>query len=195
MKSFKKIVLLAMGVLSISATKLVDNKYVLSKDYTVTIFGTSNLHNWNETVGIVTGDCNLSLNADGSFNLEKLYLDMNVNSIKSTEGGVMNRNTYKALKSDTHPDIIFSIETPIKAGSPETTISAQGFLSIAGVTKPITMQVKVSMQMQGNLTFEGSQTIKMTDYGITPPTALFGTLKTGDEITINFKTKFILTAN
>jgi hypothetical protein len=55
------------------------------------------------------------------------------------------------------------------------------------------MQVKVFMPSTGQLAFEGSQTIKMTDYGITPPTALFGTLKTGDEITITFKTNFTST--
>ncbi|HTA26291.1 MAG TPA: YceI family protein, partial [Bacteroidia bacterium] len=76
-----------------------------------------------------------------------------------------------------------------------TTISAKGTLTIAGVTKPIDMLIKVSAPNQGYLTFEGSQTIKMTDYGITPPTALLGTMKTGNEITINFKTVFTITSN
>jgi polyisoprenoid-binding protein YceI len=196
MKSFKKIVLITIAALSISATNPVDNKYDLSKGYTVTILGTSNLHNWTENVGTVTGYCNVGWNTDKTFNLGKLYLSMEVSSIKSTEGGIMNRNTYKALKADIHPEIIFSINTPIqsiKAESIENNISVQGFLSIAGVTNPITMQVKVSMEGTGNLTFEGSQAIKMTDYGVTPPKALFGTLKTGNEITISFKTKFTTT--
>jgi len=29
--------------------------------------------------------------------------------------------------------------------------------------------------------------IKMTDYGIKPPTALFGRLKTGDDVKVNFE--------
>ena len=29
--------------------------------------------------------------------------------------------------------------------------------------------------------------IKMTDYGIKPPTAIFGRLKTGDEVKVNFE--------
>jgi hypothetical protein len=28
--------------------------------------------------------------------------------------------------------------------------------------------------------------IKMTDFGIKPPTAIFGTLRTGDEVKVNF---------
>ena len=33
----------------------------------------------------------------------------------------------------------------------------------------------------------------MTDYGVDPPTAMFGMLKTGDAITINFETTFSIT--
>ena len=36
----------------------------------------------------------------------------------------------------------------------------------------------------------GAQQVKMTDYGVDPPTALFGVLKTGDAITISFNTTF-----
>jgi polyisoprenoid-binding protein YceI len=186
-----------IAVLSICATNPVIDKYLLSKDYTVTILGTSNLHNWNETVGIVSGDGSVTWNADGSFDLDAINLKMQVNSIKSDMGSMMNNNTYKALKADNNPEIIFTLTEPIKSikeGS-GTTISAKGTLTIAGKAQPITMAVKVSIQNHNLLSFVGSQTIKMTDYGISPPTALLGTLRTGNEITINFKTAFTTAAN
>ena len=52
------------------------------------------------------------------------------------------------------------------------------------------MQVKISMPQKGTIDFSGSQKIKMTDYGVTPPKALFGALVTGDDITISFSTTF-----
>lgn len=198
MKSLKKISLVIIAALAISATTVVESKYVLSKNYTVTILGTSNLHSWSETVETVLGDGSVTWNEDGSFNLDAIHLKMDVHSIKSDMGSIMNNNTYKALKADKNPEIIFTLTTPInsvKAGTIATTISAEGTLSIAGVTRPIDMTVKVSIQDHTLLSFEGSKVIKMTDYGISPPTALFGTLKTGDEITINFKTNFTVTAN
>jgi len=197
MKSFRKILLAAIAILSVSAISVVESKYILSKDYTVTILGTSNLHNWNESVETVTGTSAVSWNTDGSFNLNTLYLSMNVHSIKSDVGGIMNSNTYKALKADSHPEIVFTLTSPLESikASITNTISAKGSLTIAGVTNPVTMQVKVLAQNQGKLSFEGSQIIKMTDYGVNPPTALFGTLKTGNEITINFKTNFTTTTN
>ncbi len=198
MKSFKIILVLAVATLFTSASPPEIYKYLLSKNYTVTILGTSNLHNWNETVGTVFGDGSVTWNADGTFDLDAINLKMQVSSIKSDMGSIMNNNTYKALKEDHNPEIIFTLNTPvksIKAGAAATTIHAEGVLTIAGATKPIEMQIVVSAPNKGYLTFDGSQTIKMTDYGISPPTALLGTLKTGNDITINFKTVFTVTSN
>jgi len=198
MKPFKIFLLVIIATLSICATTPDINRYLLSKNYTVTILGTSNLHNWNETVGTVFGDGSVTWNADGSFDLDAINLKMQVSSIKSDMGSIMNNNTYKALKADNNPEIVFTLNTPvksIKAGETATTVSAKGTLTIAGATKTIDMIIKVSAPNHGYLTFEGSQTIKMTDYGISPPTALLGTLRTGDDITINFKTVFTVTSN
>ncbi|HTB32943.1 MAG TPA: YceI family protein [Bacteroidia bacterium] len=197
-RSFKTILVIAVAILFISAANPARNRYLLTKDSTVTILGTSNLHNWNETVSTVLGDGSVTWNTDGSFDLDEINLKMEVNSIKSDMGSIMNNNTYKALKSDKYPEIIFTLTIPvasIKAGAASTTISAKGTLFIAGVNKSIDMQVKVAAPNQGYLTFEGSKTVKMSDYGISPPTALLGTLRTGDEITINFKTIFTITSN
>lgn len=198
MRSLKTIIVLAVSIIFISAANPARNRYLLSKDSTVTILGTSNLHNWNETVSIVLGDGSVTWNEDGSFDLDGINLKMEVNSIKSDMGSIMNNNTYKALKSDKYPEIIFTLSSPvtmIKGGPASTTISAKGTLFIAGVNKSIDMEVKVAAPNQGYLTFEGSKTVKMSDYGISAPTALLGTLRTGDEITINFKTVFTITTN
>jgi len=191
MKQFTILLLMAFAL--ISAGVAVNDNYTIAKGYTVTINGTSNLHNWTETVGTVTGSSVVSTNSDGSFNMETLTIKIEVRSIKSTEGGAMNNNTYKALKADADPEITFTLTTPlrsIKTAASAITVSAHGTMTIAGVTKPVIMQVKASMPQKGTMEFEGTQAIKMTDYGISPPTALFGALKTGDDITITFKTDF-----
>jgi len=196
MKKLK--IFLLMAIPFICAWTSVEDTYTLSTGYTVTIHGTSNLHDWNETVGTVSGAGIVSSNSDGSFNLDAISITMEVHSIKSTEGSIMNNNTYKALKADADPEITLKLSAPIKsiqAKSGEIAIPAKANLTIAGVTNAIDILIKVSMPEQGKLAFEGTQTIKMTDYGINPPTALFGTLKTGNEITINFKTIFSQKAN
>jgi filamentous hemagglutinin family protein len=44
----------------------------------------------------------------------------------------------------------------------------------------------VQVGSDGSVTFSGSKKLKMTDYGIKPPTALMGTMTVGDEVEIVF---------
>jgi len=193
MSGFKNFLLVAVTVVLTSANTDVKNTYTLSKGYTVSIHGTSNLHDWDENVVTVTGDGNVDWNGDANFDLNAMNIKMVVNSIKSTEGSMMDKNTYKALKADDHPDITFVLTAPVKSIQVGThVIAAKINLTIAGVTKAIDMPVTATSVAHGNISFEGSKAIKMTDYGITPPVALFGTMKTGNEITIKFKTVFAI---
>jgi polyisoprenoid-binding protein YceI len=192
MKRLKNIVLL--GFMLVSFLCSAQDSYVLANDYTVKILGTSNLHNWDETVGTISGYGVVNWNSDGSFDVDAIKMVMDVNSIKG-ESSIMNNKTYKALKADTNPKITFTLRAPVKAVKADpggTMVSATGTLTIAGITKTINMKVTIISLTKGKLIMQGSQVIKMTDYGIIPPTALFGTLKTGDEITLDFKTTFLL---
>jgi polyisoprenoid-binding protein YceI len=195
MKSFRFFLLTAVASLYVSAYIPGKNIYTLTNNYTVTINGTSNLHSWDEKVETVSGKGIVNWNKDGSLDLDSIKIIMDVHSIKSDMGSIMNNNTYKALKADANPKIIFTLKDPLKSiqtNSNETIVLAKGNLSIAGVTKSVEIQVKVFIQEPTKLAFQGNETIKMTDYGVDPPTALFGTLKTGNEVTINFKTSFTL---
>jgi polyisoprenoid-binding protein YceI len=180
------LLLVLSASLAVHATK---NSYTLSNDYQVSIFGTSNLHNWNEKVKHVSGTTTISWNADGSFSVEAIDITMDVKSIKS-ESSAMDKNTYKALKADAYPQITVALNAPltgIAGKAAGTTVWVKANVTIAGVTKVMDMQIQIKMPAAGKLTFEGAQKIKMSDFGLTPPTALLGTLKTGNDITIKFK--------
>jgi polyisoprenoid-binding protein YceI len=181
-------------LLLISAGEPVKNTYILTRDYTVTIDGTSNLRNWHEKVGEVTGDMTAVINEDGSVELRALRISMKALSIKSDMGRGMDKKTYEALKASAYPEILFTLNAPLKLTQIrdcQTTIPVKGELALAGIRNPVIMQVKTFAISQGVLQFEGSQTIKMSDYGVKPPTALFGTMRSGPDITIHFKTNFL----
>ena len=74
MKQFKYFLLAAAAISLMGASPAGQDKYSLSKGYTVTINGTSNLHDWDETVGTVTGDGIVTWNTDGSFDLEAMNI-------------------------------------------------------------------------------------------------------------------------
>jgi len=187
-----RIILPAALILFTGAAAPVKKAYTLSGDYSVSIHGTSNLHSWVEKVESVSGDGMVSWNKDGSFDLENINLKLEVHSIKSDNGSIMNNKTYEALKADRHPQIIFRLGVPVRSiqTKAEKTISAKGHLTIAGVTRPVDMKVKVLMNENERLSLEGSQVIKMSDYAVVPPEAFFGSLKTGNEITLYYKISF-----
>lgn len=181
------------GTLLLSAIIPVKKNYDLSGNHSVVINGTSNLHDWSEVVETVTGNASGTMNKDQSLNLEQINIKMDVYSIKSTQGSVMDNNTYKALKADKNPYILYALKQPVQAIPPgaKKTVPVKGRLTVAGITRDANMTVILVMLDSGKFTFEGTQVLRMTDYGIVPPTALLGTLKTGNEITIKFKSEFI----
>ncbi|HEY2583884.1 MAG TPA: YceI family protein [Mucilaginibacter sp.] len=190
MKLFK-ILSLVVGLISSINIAIAQDNYSLSTQV-VTINGTSNLHGWHENVEKVTGKIEVKQNADKSLSLQGLSIIVNVNSIKSDESG-MNSRTYKALKADKFPEITFALIEPlanIPAGAKAHSASAIGHLTIAGVTRSIIIPVKITLDEDKKITVDGVQQVKMTDYGIDPPTALLGMLKTGDVVIIDFKTSF-----
>src|SRR5579872_5065991 len=168
--------------------------YVLTRDYAVTIDGTSNLRDWKENVCQVSGAMEAEVNVDGSIELTSIRISMDVLSIRSDMGRVMDNKTYEALKANVHPEILFTLSAPLRLTPVRncgTAIPVKGNLSLAGVSKPVTMQVRTFEIDRGNLQFEGFENLKMTDFGVKPPSALFGTMRASPDITIHFKINFI----
>ena len=191
MNRYKITVFFAFLLFTINILKAQDN-YALSTNL-VTITGTSTLHNWNEKVESISGKGNVKKNADKSLSLQSFKIIIKVNSIKSNEGSSMNNKTYKTLKADKYPEITFVLTEPvanIPYGANAYVVTTKGLLTIAGVTKPIIMPLKITLNDEKKITVDGAQQIKMTDYGMDPPTLFFGTIKVGDNITVNFKTTF-----
>lgn len=192
MKSYRNLLIIIMLFLWRSNATAQTN-YLLNDGYSVTIHGGSNIHDWDETAGKVSGTSTISWNSNGSFNITAMKMEVDARSIKSSEGNTMNNKTYKALKADDHPAITFTLTSPlqsIKASQAGENVTASGDISIAGITHQITIHAKVTASPGGNVTIDGSQPIKMSDYKIDPPTALFGVLKVSDAITIHFKIEF-----
>lgn len=159
------------------------------KSFKMSIAGTSSLHKWESSVNTATIKSDVVINEAGLEAINSLVLEVDAKSIKSTKGAMMDNKTWDALKTDQYPKITYQlsrIESITPAGSGEYDIKALGNLSIAGVKQAISMTVKGKILGNGSLSIKGSKALKMTDFKIDPPTALMGTLKTGNDITISF---------
>jgi hypothetical protein len=173
----------------------VQKTYSLSGDYTVSIHGTFSIHDWSETIGKVSGELVGTAGGDGSAMVQSIRIVMQVRSIKGDMGSVMNNKTYKALKGDADPEITFVLTGPVtlnRIAEGNKAVSVKGSLTLAGVTRAVMMSVISFTGTPGKMSIEGEEKIKMTDFGVKPPSALFGTMRAAPEITINFKTDFTI---
>jgi hypothetical protein len=155
----------------------------------ISIKGTSNLHNWE--VNSKSGSINADMKIDSGHvsEIKSLELKVSVTTLKSTKGAVMDKNMYQALKAGEFPYITFNLLsiTKILKTVWVDEIIATGYLEIAGIRKIIELTVYAKTNTSQGTNFNLSKKIKMSDYGIKPPTALFGLLKTGNEIDIEIK--------
>lgn len=77
--------------------------------------------------------------------------------------------------------------TEISAGN--FTVETQGDLTISGVTKRINQTFAVKIVGKKAIV-SGKTKIDMTTYSVKPPTALMGTIKTGKDVTVDFKVTY-----
>jgi polyisoprenoid-binding protein YceI len=166
------------------------HKYKIDKNKII-IKGTSNLHDWKMEVEDINGNMDADIKDNKIESINSLTLNVNVNSIKSGKS-LMDKKTYYALKSELYPEIHFSLSgiSDIIINNKGQLVTANGILSIAGIKKSIQIKAIGSTYNNGDLGFTGSKSLKMSDFNIMPPTAIFGTLKTGDSIVVEFDISF-----
>lgn len=162
--------------------------YTMAPNPEFMIKGTSNVHDWEETVQKVSGSGSVQKGENGTISILSLSVKIECRDIKSSHGSIMDGKTYDALKADDHPTITYKLLSPISNIVPAsgTTVVAKGQLTIAGVTKPVDLQVKIVEKSDGTLTFQGTKKLKMTDFNVSPPTAFMGAMKVGDEVELSF---------
>jgi hypothetical protein len=58
---------------------------------------------------------------------------------------------------------------------------------MAGAEKPISVDLAAKRGTAGSWSLKGSKTLQMTEWGIKPPSLMFGTMKVRDPVTIRFE--------
>jgi hypothetical protein len=170
-----------------------------TKDSQLFVKGTSTLHDWQCRAEQLSSQFVAEIGEGNIKQIRSFVLNVPVNSIRSiTEQGAyydkgMDKNIYKALKADKNPNITFTFSRIVKKNSNGKGLDMEimGALRVAGVTKELTIIVR-SIPISDGLLFEGKVPLKMTDYKVEPPTAIFGTIKTGNEVMVEFKMAYLL---
>jgi polyisoprenoid-binding protein YceI len=175
-----------------SAQTVLSQKYDVNKNASsMKIEGTSNIHDWEMVAEDFQGNLNVEVNDGQLVAITALDFTVVAESLKSGKGG-MDKNTYKALKTDNNKNIIYQLNRVKEIDCTSKTrciVSTSGYLTIAGTKKPIDIVFNAHIN-GGKITLSGNQDINMTSFNVEPPSAMFGTITTGEDLNIRFQITF-----
>ncbi|TJZ53609.1 YceI family protein [Sphingobacterium olei] len=179
--------LLFVGLLSIT-TSFGQTKYT-GNSGNVTIDGTSTLHDWNMKSASGHTSVTMTLKDGQITDVSALSFTVEATSLKSNKSG-LDKNAYKALNTSANKNITYKATsgTVSKSGG-NYIIKTNGTLTIGTTSKPLALSSTATVNSDNSVSVKGGATFNMSNYGVTPPTVMMGTIKTGDEITITYDTK------
>lgn len=165
----------------------------------VRVEGKSNIHDWHMEGALIGGfievDEKFPMKADakpapGKFPA-RIEIRVPIRSLNTSGKAAMNTVMQGAIKMEDHPLINFKAAELVfkEAKDGKLTFEAPGKLTVAGITKDLRLAVTMEHAEGGKLKFKGEAKVKMTDFGIKPPSPslALGLIKTDDEVKITFE--------
>jgi hypothetical protein len=180
MKFFIFKILIVVMILSFTASAYSQINYRQTGNIKVTIAGTSTLHAWAMISTQASCNAVFETTPDGQpVKVQSVTFSLPAESLKSGKNA-MDNNAYNSLKTDKFKQISFSLAS---ARVTEKQVLCSGNLTIAGTTKIVEVAAPFELR-NGNPVFKVVKKIKMSEFNVEPPSFMFGSVKTGDEITI-----------
>jgi polyisoprenoid-binding protein YceI len=176
-----------LSVLSLAGWAASDEPLTFVRGGTITIAGTSNVHGWTCTTNQFTGSANGAPAVGGMTGLSALTVTVPVAQI-DCDNGTMNSKLREALRASAAPNIRFvlgnaTVSTP---RNNRFTVTTSGQLTIAGQTRPVQFTAQGQALANNRYRFTGSVPVTMSQFGIRPPTAMMGTMRVGDRVTVSY---------
>ena len=185
---------LAAGVLIAASPAASTNTALAIGTAKLTLAGTSNIHAYTaSTTAIRVTRVQLGAAPAGDLLeqavnpgvVEAFEVTIPAKSLASEKDG-LDKNMHKALKADEHPEITFKLLRFENRPAPATGLRAIGVLRVAGVDRQVAIDIATERK-DAALLVKGTLALLMTDWGIEPPKAMMGMLKTDPKVTITFE--------
>jgi hypothetical protein len=128
------------------------------------------------------------------FYLENAIVKLRAKSFKCNNRA-MTSDFLAALKADKYPWVkiefdYFNLTKPLNELTTQRNVPVHFYVTIAGIKRGYLVTYDYVKLEKTMLSVNGRINIKMSDFNITPPEALFGTIKVKDEISMLFNVRF-----
>lgn len=188
MKYISTIILLASitFILISSIQESKEQKYTLSSDQQLKVSGTSSIHDWEMISTKAEGNTWITISGNKITGIKNLNVNLQAASLKSGKKG-MDDNAYKSLNTSKYPKINFELTEVLRITN--SNVKIRGKLTISGISQFFTFDLAYNVSNNA-IRFTGSFPLTFKQYNINPPTAMLGTIKTGNDLRITFDVKF-----
>lgn len=164
--------------------------YKLQSDNSKLIIeGTSSIHDWEMKADDFKAETWLKMDDNSISEISKVEFSTPVSGLKSGKN-IMDNKAHDALKEKKFPEIKFALNKNNNVNISASKVSLTGLLTMAGKSKEVKLTADLNVENQQKFLVSGSVPIKMSDFGIDPPTAMMGAMKTGDEVVVKFSLEF-----
>lgn len=186
------IIPIVLYLLCLTQVAVAQSSYTISdsKFNDMKLSGTSSLHDWDMNAHTFTGKADFDFKKGDNqtlVGLTSLTFSLPVSNLTSDKKG-LDKNAYEALHKDKHNNILYTLVTA--KVSPEKDhkflIKTTGNLTISGVTREVAMDVYCVVNKDASISCSGTEALKMSDYKVEPPSFMWGAMKTGDAIKLDF---------
>jgi hypothetical protein len=184
-------------LLVLTVTHLSAQQWKLDQEHApkVSVTGTSTLSDWEVTCpGVSDVPALLTFDPQKPEQITEFGFKVPVETMDGGRGASMNDKIKTAFVSTEHPYVQFSQSQPASitsSGNPgEYTINSTGTLSMAGVDKTINVQCTAVVK-DDILVISGFKDMKFSEFNMTPPSAMFGQIKTNDDIVVSYQFRYL----
>lgn len=157
------------------------------------VTGGSTLHDWSCPIESLNGTFQADTTNASSTSMSGLtgvQVEVPVDAIQC-DRSTMNEKLREALKMEDHPMVRFTMTEAQMRPLPDSSeswfaVDAKGTLRMAGEQRTVSLPVKGQRHADGSLRFVGSHTITLNDYDMERPSAMLGTIKVSEDVTVHF---------
>ncbi|MBU3679436.1 MAG: YceI family protein [Candidatus Kapabacteria bacterium] len=167
-------------------------RYNIEEGSVLSIQGTTNINSFECFSRQTFNQQSIAIRIDSDRNLisfDNAVLQLRVKEL-NCDNSKINADLCSALQAEQFPFITIELHDAVidRATSSGETLDLRiaASLRITDQKRRIELRTKGKILSDGRYQFMALKALKMSDFGVDPPTALFGLIKVNDEIKINF---------
>jgi polyisoprenoid-binding protein YceI len=185
--SFKYLLVSTLAILLIHQPGYAQEQFKMDATASkLTVSGTSTVHDWEIEAEDFNCEATISVDGNSIADIRKIDFVCPVENLKSGNK-LMDNKTYKALNSNKYPEINFQVNNSEVKTTDKTKLGVKGTLTINNTKKELNLVFTAEPVNDNTIKVKGEVPLKMSDFGIVPPTAMMGTMKTGDDIKVTYE--------